>query len=199
MGRQRADAAARLLLRAAFARIEPRLLRIISVMNKPFVAILMGSDSDLEAMQAAIETLDKLGVAREVRVLSAHRTPDATHAFVKEADARGCAVFIAAAGMAAHLAGTVAALTLKPVIGVPLEAGPLKGQDALLSTVQMPGGIPVACVAIGKAGARNAAYLAAQIMALSDAALAGRLRADREANAAEVSAKDKAVQERFKQ
>ena len=168
-------------------------------MTKPFVAILMGSDSDLDAMQAAVATLDKLGIAREVRVLSAHRTPDATHAFVKEADARGCAVFIAAAGMAAHLAGTVAALTVKPVIGVPLESGPLKGQDSLLSTVQMPGGIPVACVAIGKAGAKNAAYLAAEIMALSDSALAKRLREERSANAAEVAAKDKAVRERFAQ
>lgn len=157
----------------------------------------MGSDSDLEAMQSAIETLDKLGIAREVRVLSAHRTPDATHAFVKEADGRGCAVFIAAAGMAAHLAGTVAALTVKPVIGVPLDAGPLKGQDALLSTVQMPGGIPVACVAIGKAGAKNAAYLAAEIMALTDSALASRLAEERKANAAAVVAKDKSVRERF--
>ena len=157
----------------------------------------MGSDSDLEAMQSAVETLDALGIPREVRVLSAHRTPDLTHAFVKEADARGCAVFIAAAGMAAHLAGTVAALTIKPVIGVPLDAGPLKGQDALLSTVMMPGGIPVACVAIGKAGAKNAAYLAAEIMALSDPALAKRLADERKANAAAVAAKDKSVRERF--
>jgi len=168
-------------------------------MTKPFVAILMGSDSDLETMQIAVETLDSLGIAREVRVLSAHRTPDLTHAFVKEADARGCAVFIAAAGMAAHLAGTVAALTLKPVIGVPLDAGPLKGQDALLSTVMMPGGIPVACVAIGKAGAKNAAYLAGEIMALSDPALAKRLAEERKANAAAVAAKDKTVRERFHQ
>ncbi len=166
-------------------------------MTKPFVAILMGSDSDLEAMQTAVETLDQLGIPREVRVLSAHRTPDLTHAFVKEADARGCAVFIAAAGMAAHLAGTVAALTVKPVIGVPLDAGPLKGQDALLSTVMMPGGIPVACVAIGKAGAKNAAYLAAEIMALSDRELATRLAAERKANASAVAAKDKSVRERF--
>jgi len=166
-------------------------------MTKPFVAILMGSDSDLDTMQATIDVLDQLGLAREVRVLSAHRTPEATHAFVKEADARGCAVFIAAAGMAAHLAGTVAALTIKPVIGVPIDAGPLKGQDALLSTVQMPGGIPVACVAIGKAGAKNAAYLAAQIMAVTDTALARKLLDARKANAAEVAAKDKAVRERF--
>ena len=166
-------------------------------MTKPFVAILMGSDSDLETMQATVETLDKLHVAREVRVLSAHRTPDATHAYVKDADARGCAVFIAAAGMAAHLAGTVAALTNKPVIGVPMAAGPLQGQDALLSTVQMPGGIPVACVAIGKAGAKNAAYLAAQIIALSDKELAQRLVDDRKSNATEILAKDKAVREKF--
>jgi 5-(carboxyamino)imidazole ribonucleotide mutase len=157
----------------------------------------MGSDSDLETMQTTIETLDKLQLAHEVRVLSAHRTPDATHAFVKDADARGCAVFIAAAGMAAHLAGTVAALTNKPVIGVPMAAGPLQGQDALLSTVQMPGGIPVACVAIGKAGAKNAAYLAAQIIALSDKELAQRLADDRKANATEILAKDKAVREKF--
>lgn len=166
-------------------------------MSKTFVAILMGSDSDLETMQTTIETLDKLHLAREVRVLSAHRTPDATHAFVKDADARGCAVFIAAAGMAAHLAGTVAALTNKPVIGVPMAAGPLQGQDALLSTVQMPGGIPVACVAIGKAGAKNAAYLAAQIIALSDKELAQRLADDRKANATEILARDKTVREKF--
>ena len=166
-------------------------------MTKPFVAILMGSDSDLDTMQSTIDTLTKLGINREVRVLSAHRTPDATHAFVKDADARGCAVFIAAAGMAAHLAGTVAALTLKPVIGVPMEGGPLKGQDALLSTVMMPGGIPVATVAIGKAGAKNAALLAAQILALSDKELAKRLADERKANTAEVAAKDKAVREKF--
>ncbi|HYA36830.1 MAG TPA: 5-(carboxyamino)imidazole ribonucleotide mutase [Candidatus Methylomirabilis sp.] len=166
-------------------------------MTKPFVAILMGSDSDLETMQTAVETLDKFHIAREVRVLSAHRTPDATHAFVKDADGRGCACFIAAAGMAAHLAGTVAALTNKPVIGVPMAAGPLQGQDALLSTVQMPGGVPVACVAIGKAGAKNAAYLAAQMLALSDMELAQRLADERQANAAEILAKDKAVREKF--
>jgi 5-(carboxyamino)imidazole ribonucleotide mutase len=166
-------------------------------MTKPFVAILMGSDSDLETMQTTVETLDKFQVAREVRVLSAHRTPDATHAYVKDADTRGCAVFIAAAGMAAHLAGTVAALTNKPVIGVPMAAGPLQGQDALLSTVQMPGGIPVACVAIGKAGAKNAAYLAAQIIALSDKELAQRLADERKANATEILARDKTVREKF--
>jgi 5-(carboxyamino)imidazole ribonucleotide mutase len=166
-------------------------------MTKPFVAILMGSDSDLDTMQATVEVLDRLGIAKEVRVLSAHRTPEATHSYVKDADQRGCAVFIAAAGMAAHLAGTVAALTMKPVIGVPMDAGPLKGQDALLSTVQMPAGIPVACVAIGKAGAKNAGFLAAQILALFDRELARRLLESRQVNAAEVAAKDKAVREKF--
>ena len=166
-------------------------------MTKPFVAILMGSDSDLDTMQVCIDTLDKLGLAREINVLSAHRTPEATHAYVRDADSRGCAVFIAAAGMAAHLAGTVAALTLKPVIGVPIEGGPLKGQDALLSTAMMPGGIPVACVAIGKAGAKNAALLAAQILALSDKDLAKRLLDERRMNSTEVLAKNEAVRKKF--
>jgi 5-(carboxyamino)imidazole ribonucleotide mutase len=166
-------------------------------MTKPFVAILMGSDSDLETMQSCIDTLDKLGIAREVNVLSAHRTPDATHAYVKDADRRGAAVFVAAAGMAAHLAGTVAALTVKPVIGVPMGGGALNGQDALLSTVMMPGGIPVATVAIGKAGAKNAALLAAQILALSDATLAHKLADERKASAAEVLAKNDAVHKKF--
>lgn len=167
-------------------------------MSAPFVAVLMGSDSDLGTMQSTLDTLTTLGVAWEVKITSAHRTPDATRAYVTDADARGCAVFIAAAGLAAHLAGAVAALTLKPVIGVPMDAGPLNGQDALLSTVQMPGGIPVACVAIGKAGAKNAAWLAAQIMALADADLAARLKHQRSADASAVEAKDKALQTRLR-
>lgn len=166
-------------------------------MPEPFVAVLMGSDSDLETMQATLDTLDKLGVPWEVKITSAHRTPEATHAYVHDADERGCAVFIAAAGLAAHLAGTVAGLTLKPVIGVPMSAGPLNGQDALLSTVQMPGGIPVACVAIGGAGAKNAAYLAAQMLALSDAGIARRLHDERRDNAEAVLAKDQALKERL--
>jgi 5-(carboxyamino)imidazole ribonucleotide mutase len=133
-----------------------------------------------------------------VKITSAHRTPDATHAYVRDADERGCAVFIAAAGLAAHLAGTVAGLTLKPVIGVPIDAGPLRGQDSLLSTVQMPGGIPVACVAIGRAGAKNAAYLAAQMLALSDPAMTARLHDDRRENAQAVLAKDQALKEKLR-
>lgn len=167
-------------------------------MSEKFVAVLMGSDSDLDTMQTTLDTLDTLGVPWEVKITSAHRTPEATHAYVHDADERGCGVFIAAAGLAAHLAGTVAGLTLKPVIGVPMEAGPLNGQDALLSTVQMPGGIPVACVAIGRAGAKNAAYLAAQMLALSDAALAGRLRDERRESAEGVLAKDQALKEKLR-
>jgi 5-(carboxyamino)imidazole ribonucleotide mutase len=169
-----------------------------NAMTKPFVAILMGSDSDLPVIQATLDTLGALGVPYEVKITSAHRTPAATHAYVKDADQRGCAVFIAAAGLAAHLAGTVAGLTLKPVIGIPMDGGPLNGMDALLSTVQMPGGIPVATVAIGKAGAKNAAYLAAQMLALSDSAVAARLREEREANMRQVQNKDAELQSKLK-
>lgn len=167
-------------------------------MSAPFVAVLMGSDSDLPTMQATLDVLGSLNISYEVKITSAHRTPDATHAYVKDADQRGCAVFIAAAGLAAHLAGTVAGLTIKPVIGVPMEGGPLKGEDALLSTVMMPGGIPVATVAIGKAGAKNAAYLAGQMIALADSALAERMKQDREANAQAVIAKDAELQQKLK-
>jgi len=163
-------------------------------MNKPFVAVLMGSDSDLPIMQSTLSVLRTLKIPFEVKITSAHRTPDVTHAYVKGADQRGCAVFIAAAGLAAHLAGAVSAANLKPVIGVPLDAGPLQGMDSLLSTVQMPGGIPVATVAIGKAGAKNAAHLASQIMALGDADLATRIRTEREANAKSVIEKDAKLQ-----
>lgn len=164
-------------------------------MTQPFVAVLMGSDSDLPVMQATLDTLNSLGVVYEVRITSAHRTPARTHDYVIDAEKRGCAVFIAAAGMAAHLAGAVSALTVRPVIGVPMAGGVMDGLDALLSTVQMPGGIPVATVAVGKAGAKNAAYLAAQIMGVGDAALAQRLREERDANAEQVMAKDAALQQ----
>ena len=155
-----------------------------------FVAILMGSESDLPVMTEAVTVLQRFGIRHELRVLSAHRTPDATRGYVIDATERGCQVFIAGAGLAAHLAGSIAAHTLRPVIGVPLAAGGadggLGGLDALLSTVQMPGGIPVATVAIGKAGARNAGYLAAQMLALGDTSIATHLRADRASAAAKV-------------
>jgi len=165
--------------------------------HKPFVAILMGSDSDLPVMRSTMEVLDKFSMTKEVKIMSAHRTPDATHSYVKDAESRGCVVFIAAAGLAAHLAGTVAGLTTRPVIGVPLDAGPLNGMDSLLSTVQMPGGIPVGCVAIGKAGAKNAGYLAAQILALQDPALAKMIISERQENAQGVLKKDQDLQKKL--
>jgi len=160
-----------------------------------FVAILMGSKSDWPVMQATTEVLRALQIAFEVRVTSAHRTPEDTAAYVADAAGRDCAVFICAAGMAAHLAGAVAAQTVRPVIGVPVDSGPLVGFDALLSTVQMPGGIPVATVAVGKAGAKNAAYLAAQILALSDSALAARLLDERETNRDNVRKQNQELQQ----
>ena len=166
-------------------------------MSNVFVAVLMGSDSDLPVMQNTLDVLDGLGVNWEVKVTSAHRTPAATHEYVKNAEERGCKVFVCAAGLAAHLAGAVAGLTTRPVIGVPIDAGPLQGHDALLSTVMMPGGVPVASVAIGKAGAKNAGYLAAQILSVADDELAAKVKADRQANADAVIAKDAALQEKI--
>ena len=160
-------------------------------MPSAFVAILMGSDSDLPVMQACSDLLDNFGIRYEVRITSAHRTPEDTRDYVREAEKRGCAVFIAAAGLAAHLAGAVAAQTVRPVIGVPIDSGPLQGIDALLSTVQMPGGIPVASVAIGKSGAKNAAYLAAQILATGDAGLKTALEEERARNAESIRQKNK--------
>ena len=141
---------------------------------KPLVAIIMGSKSDWETMQQAVETLDGLGVPNEARVLSAHRTPDATTEFARTAGDRGFRVIIAGAGGAAHLAGVIAAHTWLPVLGVPIQSK-LQGLDSLLSTVQMPGGIPVGTLAIGEAGAKNAALLAAAILATSDETIREKL------------------------
>lgn len=149
-------------------------------MNKPFVAVLMGSDSDLTVLKGTLDELTKFGIPYEARILSAHRTPTRVAEYVQDADTRGCAVFIAAAGLAAHLAGAVAGHTIKPVIGIPLDAGSLGGIDALLATVQMPPGTPVACTSIGKAGAKNAAHIAAQILAITDANIAKRIQEVRE-------------------
>jgi 5-(carboxyamino)imidazole ribonucleotide mutase len=136
-------------------------------------------------------------VRREVKITSAHRTPEVTKNYVKDAEERGCKVFVCAAGLAAHLAGAVAAMTIKPVIGIPVDCGPLNGVDALYSTVMMPGGIPVATVAVGKAGAKNAGYLAAQIIAVADDELSAKLKNERQQCAEEVIAKDKALQEKL--
>lgn len=160
-----------------------------------WVAVLMGSASDWPTMRACADILRDLDVAHEVRVTSAHRTPAATAEYVADAEQRGCRVFICAAGLAAHLAGAVAAHTTRPVVGVPMDGGPLNGADALLSTVMMPGGVPVATVAVGKAGAKNAGYLAAQILGVADAALAAKVEADRAANAAKVAEQNAALQQ----
>jgi 5-(carboxyamino)imidazole ribonucleotide mutase len=145
-----------------------------------FVAVIMGSRSDWETMQHAVETLGRLDVHHEVRVLSAHRTPEALTEYVLDADERGAQVFVAAAGGAAHLAGVIASKTLRPVLGVPMQSAALNGLDSLLSTVQMPAGIPVGTLAIGRAGAVNAALLAAAVLSLADEGLAERLAAYRE-------------------
>jgi 5-(carboxyamino)imidazole ribonucleotide mutase len=151
------------------------------------VAIIMGSRSDWPTMQAAAEALDALGVAWDAKVVSAHRTPERLFTFAKGAKAAGYSVIIAGAGGAAHLPGMTASMTELPVLGVPVESKALKGLDSLLSIVQMPGGVPVGTLAIGQAGAKNAGLLAAQILALGDAALAERLVAWRAAQTAQVA------------
>ncbi|EPF2167847.1 5-(carboxyamino)imidazole ribonucleotide mutase [Campylobacter coli] len=144
-----------------------------------FVSIMMGSKSDYEIMSECAKTLEKFGVKYELIISSAHRSPKRTKEYIKEAEEKGAKVFIAAAGTAAHLAGAVAAYTTKPVLGVPMPGSALASMDSLFSTVQMPGGIPVGTLAVGKAGAKNAAYLAMQILALNDETLAKALKQDR--------------------
>lgn len=161
----------------------------------PRVAILMGSDSDWGVMSAASDRLSSFGVAHEAHVLSAHRSPEETAHFARDAKSRGLRVFICGAGAAAHLAGAVSAQTTLPVLGVPLDASGLGGLDALLATVQMPAGIPVGTLAIGKAGADNAAILAVQILALSDTALAEKLEGHKAGLAEGVAEKDRRLQE----
>jgi 5-(carboxyamino)imidazole ribonucleotide mutase len=150
------------------------------------VGVIMGSKSDWETMQHTCEILDQLGISYEKKVVSAHRTPDLMFTYAEEARGKGLKVIIAGAGGAAHLPGMVAAKTTLPVIGVPVQSKALSGLDSLLSIVQMPGGVPVATVAIGKAGAVNAGLLAAQILAMEDLELARKLEAKREATRAEV-------------
>ena len=144
-----------------------------------FVSIIMGSKSDYEIMKNCADTLEQFGVKYELLISSAHRSPARTKEYIKTAEEKGSKAFICAAGMAAHLAGAVAAATTKPVIGVPMKGGAMDGMDAMLSTVQMPAGMPVATVALGKAGAVNAAYLAMQILAISNKELAMKLQEDR--------------------
>ena len=155
----------------------------------------MGSDSDLEVMNEAVQVLKDFGVSYEINVLSSHRSPEDVREFVREARSRGFRVFICGAGGAAHLAGTVAAQTTLPVIGVPINSTALGGLDSLLATVQMPAGIPVATVAIGKSGARNAAILACQILALKDEVLQKKLEVHKEKLAAGVREKNAKLRE----
>ena len=166
--------------------------------DKPVVAVVLGSDSDWETVASTAETLKKFGVPFEVRVCSAHRTPAAAADFATGAAARGLKVIIAAAGSAAHLAGVLAAQTTLPVIGVPMQGGALAGLDALLATVQMPAGVPVATVALGKAGAVNAALLAVQILALSDPALQAKFAAHKASLAKKVEEGHQRIQAELK-
>lgn len=161
------------------------------------VIIIMGSDSDFETMKSTVDVLAEFGVPNEVVVASAHRAPYTVERIAREAEARGVKLFIAAAGMAAHLPGVVAAFTSLPVIGVPMEAGALKGVDALYAIVQMPGGIPVMCMGIGKHGATNAGYAAVAILANDDAALKTKLHAYRSALPKKIEAANQRVQEQL--
>lgn len=159
-----------------------------------FVSVMMGSKSDYALMQECLKVLEDFGVRYEVLVASAHRSLERVHQYVSDAEKKGAKVFIAAAGMAAHLAGGIAAITTKPVIGVPMPGGALDGLDALLSTVQMPSGMPVATVAIGKAGAMNAAYLAVQILAIYDSKLAQKLVAQRQDGLKKIESDSKQIE-----
>jgi len=161
--------------------------------NKSAVAVVMGSDSDMGVMKSCIEMLKEFGIEPEVRIISAHRTPHVAAEFAANAAGAGKKIIIAAAGMAAHLAGAMAAQSMLPIIGVPMVSGDLGGLDALLSTVQMPPGVPVATMAVGKAGAKNAAVFAVEVLALSDKGLAGKLAQFRKSQQEKVIAKDSAV------
>ena len=167
--------------------------------TSPQVAILMGSDSDLPAMAECARVLDSYGIPYEVKVLSAHRTPERAARFARRAESRGLKVIVAGAGAAAHLAGVIAAHTTLPVIGVPLASSPLSGFDALLSTVQMPPGIPVATMGVGPMGAKNAAHLAAAILATGSPTLRRKLKASRAKMAAEVLGKSSSLPRRLRQ
>lgn len=164
--------------------------------ESPLVGVVMGSTSDADVMEGCTDVLKQLKVPHEVRVISAHRTPERTREYAESAAERGLEVIIAGAGWAAHLAGVIAAHTTLPVIGIPIDSSPLQGMDALLSTVQMPPGIPVATVALGKGGAKNAAVLAAQILALKHAPIAEKLKAYREGLTKEAIEKAKKLEKK---
>lgn len=164
---------------------------------RPVVGIVMGSDSDLAVMEEAGKVLDSFGIGYEITIASAHRSPDKTREYIHSAEKNGIKIIIAGAGWAAHLAGVIAAETTMPVIGVPIDSSPLLGLDAILSILQMPSGIPVATMALGKGGAKNAAILAVQILAVSDESLQKKLRAYKKKLADEVEEKDKKIKSKF--
>jgi len=159
-----------------------------------FVSIIMGSKSDYEIMKHCSDTLERFNVKYEIIISSAHRSPARTKTYIAEAEAKGAVAFIAAAGMAAHLAGALAASTTKPIIGVPMKGGAMDGMDAMLSTVQMPAGMPVGTVALGRSGAINAAYFAMQILAISDNELAVKLKEDRIVQSKKVESDSKEIE-----
>lgn len=166
--------------------------------QKPVVGIVMGSDSDFPIMEEAVKALKSFDIPHEVRVISAHRAPAQVMEYARTAQKRGLKVIIAGAGGAAHLAGIIAAETTLPVIGVPIESSPLHGIDALLSTAQMPGGVPVATMAVGKAGAKNAAIFSAEILSIYDGRIHEKLKIFKTSLEEEVTAKDRAIAERLK-
>jgi phosphoribosylaminoimidazole carboxylase PurE protein len=167
-------------------------------LQKPVVGIVMGSDSDFPIMEEAVKALKSFDIPHEVRVISAHRAPAQVMEYARTAEKRGLKMIIAGAGGAAHLAGIIAAETTLPVIGVPIESSPLHGIDALLSTAQMPGGVPVATMAVGKAGAKNAAIFSAQILSIYDGDINVKLKKFKASLEQEVTAKDRAIAERLK-
>ena len=164
---------------------------------KPLVGIVMGSDSDLAVMEEAGKVLDSFGIGYEITIASAHRSPDKTREYIHSAEKNGIKIIIAGAGWAAHLAGVIAAETTMPVIGVPIDSSPLLGLDSILSILQMPSGIPVAAMALGKGGAKNAALLAVQILAVSDKSLQEKLKAYKKKLADEVEEKDKKIKSKY--
>ena len=166
-------------------------------MKKPLVGVLIGSDSDFEIIQECVKMLDKFDIPYDLKIASAHRTPEKTASYAKSARGKGIKVLIAAAGAAAHLAGVIASKTTLPVIGIPVHSSPLNGLDALLSTAQMPGGVPVATMAIGKAGAKNAAIFAAQVLSLYDLKIEKKLEKFKEELALEVENKEKKLTQKM--
>src|SRR3972149_4373702 len=164
---------------------------------KPLVGIVMGSDSDLAVMEEAGKVLDSFGIGYEITIASAHRSPDKTREYIHSAEKNGIKIIIAGAGWAAHLAGVIAAEATMPVIGVPIDSSPLLGLDSILSILQMPSGIPVAAMALGKGGAKNAAILAVQILAVSDKSLQEKLKAYKKKLADEVEEKDKKIKSKY--